>query len=362
MIAVRVVVFGLAAVAALNTGRSAIRTFVVPRALPVALSRAVFQGVRKIFMVSAHRAGTYEEMDRRMAFYAPASLLTLPAVWLSIMLWAYAAMYWALDGGAWRAIAVSGSSLLTLGYDHPASRAASILSVSEATVGIALLSLLIAYLPTIYSAFQRREALVGLLEARAGLPATGLEMLKRFERIALGDPGDFWAQAELWFADIQESHTSLGSLAFFRSPHPNQSWVVAAGAILDGAALSLAAIDRPSPQAQLCIRSGYVALRRIADFFNLPYDPDPAPSDSIAILRDEFDDAYDQLAATGAPMKPDRDAAWVAFAGWRVNYDAALLGLAGLVIAPPAPWSSDRSPAYRRPPITRRGLRRRQNN
>jgi hypothetical protein len=43
-------------------------------------------------------------------------------------------------------------------------------------------------------------------------------------------------------------------------------------------------------------------------------------------------------------MKPDRDAAWAAFAGWRVNYDSVLLALATLVMAPYAPWSSDRSP------------------
>jgi len=41
-------------------------------------------------------------------------------------------------------------------------------------------------------------------------------------------------------------------------------------------------------------------------------------------------------------MKPDRDQAWRDFAGWRVNYDAALIGLARLTMAPPAPWSSDR--------------------
>jgi hypothetical protein len=28
-------------------------------------------------------------------------------------------------------------------------------------------------------------------------------------------------------------------------------------------------------------------------------------------------------------MKPDRDQCWRDFAGWRVNYDAALIGVAG---------------------------------
>jgi hypothetical protein len=52
---------------------------------------------------------------------------------------------------------------------------------------------------------------------------------------------------------------------------------------------------------------------------------------------------YDQLAAQGVPLKPDREQAWHDFRGWRVNYDLALLGLARLTMAPYAPWSSDRS-------------------
>jgi hypothetical protein len=49
------------------------------------------------------------------------------------------------------------------------------------------------------------------------------------------------------------------------------------------------------------------------------------------------------------PVVGDRDGAWRAFAGWRVNYDAVLIALAGLVMAPYAPWSSDRSTTLRPP-------------
>jgi len=43
------------------------------------------------------------------------------------------------------------------------------------------------------------------------------------------------------------------------------------------------------------------------------------------------------------PVLPDQDQAWRDFAGWRVNYDQVLIELAELVMAPPAPWSSDRN-------------------
>lgn len=61
------------------------------------------------------------------------------------------------------------------------------------------------------------------------------------------------------------------------------------------------------------------------------------------ITRVEFDAAYDRLAQQGIPLKPNRDQCWLDFAGWRVNYDDVLLGLADVTMAPPAPWSSDRS-------------------
>ena len=63
----------------------------------------------------------------------------------------------------------------------------------------------------------------------------------------------------------------------------------------------------------------------------------------ISITRAEFDAAYEQFADNGVPVLPDQDQAWRDFAGWRVNYDQVLIELAELVMAPPAPWSSDRN-------------------
>jgi hypothetical protein len=125
--------------------------------------------------------------------------------------------------------------------------------------------------------------------------------------------------------------------------------------VLDAAALCCAVVDAPDdPGAQLCIRAGYLALRRIADFFGLEYNHDPHfPADAISISRDEFDEACSRLAEAGVPLKPDRDQAWQDYGGWRVNYDAPLLYLARLTMAPYAPWVSDRSLPRRRPAATR---------
>lgn len=51
------------------------------------------------------------------------------------------------------------------------------------------------------------------------------------------------------------------------------------------------------------------------------------------------------------PLKADLQQAWLEYAGWRVNYDAMLLALCSLVMAPPARWSSDRMPLqHHKPP------------
>jgi hypothetical protein len=341
---------------------SAICTVVVPRGVPVRLTRIVFRSMRRIFEVRSRLASTYEERDRAMALYAPLTLIVLPVVWLAITLLGFAAMYWALGVHPVRqAFVESGSSLLTLGFVRAEDLPTTLLAFSEAADGLILLALLITFLPSMYGAFSRREHAVAMVAIQAGSPPSPVEMLTRFHTIRGLDTmqEEVWEPWQDWFVDVEETHTSFAGLPFFRSPKPDRSWITAAGVVLDSAALSASTLEAPrSPPAELCIRSGYTALRAIADFYAIPYDPDPAPTDPISISRDEYDAVYDRLAEAGVPLRADREQAWRDFAGWRVNYDTVLTILAGFVMAPYAPWISDRSPAGRyRPPVLMRRRR-----
>jgi hypothetical protein len=281
-----------------------------------------------------------------MAMYAPVSLMLLPVVWLLLVLVGYMGIFWALGTGSVDAVyKVSGSSLFTLGFATVDPLLTNTLVFSEAAIGLGLVALLIAYLPTIYGAFERREAAVTMLEVRAGSPPSAITLLERYYRIGyMHRLNELWANWEAWFVDIEETHTSLGALAFFRSPQGHRSWITAAGAVLDAAALCASTVDVPrDPQQDLTLRAGYLALRYIADYFRIPHNASPLPGDPISITRSEFDAAYDELHAIGVPLKPDRDECWRHFAGWRVNYDTVLLSLCGFLMAPEAPWSSDRS-------------------
>jgi hypothetical protein len=292
-----------------------------------------------------------------MALYGPVGLFSLVFAWMVLVITGYSLIFRAVIVDTWHdAIELSGSSFFTLGFEVPPRGIPGYLVVfSEAATGLAILALLIAYLPTIYGAFSRREREVSRLATIAGTPPSAVELLVRYHRIAWNDRlPELWATWEQWFAELGETHTSLAVLTFFRSPSPHRSWITAAGAVLDGASLAQSTLAIPwSPQAGICIRSGYLALREIADYFDIPYDPDPAPGTPISIARQEFDAAYEEMGAEGVPIRPDRERCWRDFAGWRVNYDSVLLALAGLTMAPYAPWSSDRSLRSRRPRIVR---------
>lgn len=346
---VQIAAFAWGAAAILVTVASAVRVLVLPRSAYDRIAAATFRLTRTIFELPLSRADTYEQRDAIMALYAPVSLLVLPVVWLVLVLAGYTAMFWATGIHPWSAaLTLSGSSLFTLGSASSEKLGHTLLTFSESAIGLSLLALLIAYLPTIYAAFSRREATVTLLEVRAGSPPSAVEMIERYSRInGLDRMTELWETWEVWFSELEETHTSLAALPFFRSPQPQRSWITAAGAVLDGAALVSSTLDLPrDPQQDLCIRAGYIALRSIADFFGIGYNRAPRPDDPISVLRSEYDEVYDRLARGGLPVRPDRDAAWRSFAGWRVNYDTVLVALANLVMAPTAPWISDRGPVH----------------
>ena len=353
--------FVVGALLVVTTVLSAIMTLVVPRAIPVRITRWVFSGMRVLFRLRGRRARTFEARDRDMALYGPISLFGLAATWLLLTATGYTLLFWSLGERPLRkAVVLSGSSIYTLGFEVPPNMPTTLLAFSEAGFGLVLLAMVISYLPSMSRSVPGGAGGGAAGDAGPHPPPTATAMLIRVSTIGGWERlEELWRDWERWFVDVTETHTSQPALVFFRSPHWQQSWVTAAGAVLDTASLLASAVDRPrSPDAELCIRAGYVALRRIADFFGIPYDPDPHwPGQVISVERREFDQVCQELATAGVPLKADLERAWRDFAGWRVNYDQVLLALAALTMAPYAPWSSDRSMIERDGPRQRRARR-----
>jgi hypothetical protein len=344
----------------LATLNSVFRTLVVPRGFTSRLSIIVARVVKGTYRTAAGRLPHYEQRDALLASQAPATLLAQLLTWVALLITGFGLMMWPLRrGGLGSALRESGSSFLTLGFaatDRPVS---TFLNFAAATFGLVVVALQVGYLPTIYSAFNRRETLVTRLQSRAGEPAWGPEILARHALVGTVDNlpllYDDW---ETWAADVAESHSNYPALVYFRSPQPLRSWIVGLLAVLDSAALYLACCPSTAPsEARLALRMGFTCLRDIATTLGMTFDPDPRPDAPIELTYDEFLAGIARMSAGGFQLERSAEEAWPHFRGWRVNYEQLAYELADRVDAVPAPWSGPRrgeqAPIAIRRPVNR---------
>lgn len=325
---------------------SVVRTLVVPRGLTSKLAEVVGRVLtRHGFIAVADRFDDYETKDRILALSGPVSLLVLLFVWLTMYFVGYGLILWPLiEGPLGGALRQSGSSLLTLGFAGTPRLGATIIHLLAAGTGLVVVALQIAYLPTLYSAFNRREMLVTMLQSRAGSPAWGPELLMRAQEVNLMESlPDLYAEWERWSAEVAETHATYPVLVWFRSPHPLRSWVIGLLAVMDSAALYLALAPSRAPvEARLCLRMGFTALRTIADAVKVRYDPDPYPDEDIELTFEEYAGGVRRMEEVGFPLERTPEEAWSDFQGWRINYESLCYALADLTVAVPGPWSGPR--------------------
>lgn len=325
--------------------RSVITTIILPRSNASRLTVAIWIGVRRAFMAVVKRRADYHGKDQVLALLGPVFLLTMLATWIALFLLGFALIFWRIDGASLgHALSLAGSSLFTLGFTAISHGPSAALAFIAAATGMVIVALQIGYLPSLYGAYNRRETLVTALQARAGAPAWGPEVLARHQlNQTLATLPALFAAWENWAADIAESHTSYPWLILFRSPEPLNNWVISLLAVLDAAALYNAlSPGLAPPETRQCLRSGYVALRAIARIAGHPVNEDPHPDDPIHLSYERFEFGVGQLVATGFPSQRTAEEAWPHFRGWRVNYEDAAEFLASFIVAPPAPWSGMR--------------------
>jgi hypothetical protein len=330
---------------------SAVGTLITPRRISNWLTRLVDKTVNKAFTMVVSHIADYRQRDRVLAAQAPAILIGQLAAWLGISFIGFTLLLWPfVTGGITRAFTVAGSSMFTLGFAEPAGATPAVIVFAAAATGLVIVTLQIAYLPTLYAAFNRRETEVALLNARAGVPSWGPELLAR-THYALGSGvstidtlPDLYAQWERWASDVAESHTTYLPLVRFRSPRPLSSWVTALLAVLDSAALFLALSPKSAPvvPARLCLRSGFLCFNQIARAMGIEVLDEHNPGDTISLTYEEFLDAIERMREVNFPIEQDPAEAWPEFVGWRVNYERSAYGVAAAVDAVPAMWSGPR--------------------
>ena len=339
---------------------SAVRSVVLPRAVPARVARVAFLAVSLPLGALAGREtrhGRWRRREELLSLQGPLGILAQLATWTLLVAVGFTALLWAVEArpaslaGMRDAARESGSSLSTLGIVRPQSVAGEFVAFAEAGVGLVLLALVVTYLPTIYGAFARREALVAKLAVRAGSPPTPTGLLRRSWELGRFDRLDeVWNSWEDWFIELGESHTSFPQLSFFRSPRPDTSWVTSAATVLDAATLARHALDVPADsRTELTISAGVGALELIGEFLGIPRAVEEEPG----LRREVFLGALIELAEAGVPVVADRDRAWRAFVDERRRYESLLFTIAGLVDAVSTAWLPAELFGTHRPPVLR---------
>lgn len=369
-LAARYVAAAVGVLLVITSASSVIGTLIVPRSVASTLTRHVDKLVNGAFVLITKPVRSFRRRDRILATQAATILIVQIAAWLGMFFVGFSLMLWPqVHGGITEAFRLAGPGVWQIGdYGARGALEETLLDVA-AIVAIVTITLQIAYLPTLYTEFNRRENAVALLNARAGVPSWGPELLAR-THYALGTGistvdtlPELYEAWESWAAEVGESHTTYLPLVRFRSPKPLSSWVTSLLAVLDSAALMLSLNPSTAPvvSARLCLRAGFICFQDIARAmgFDIPADPDPQATTSLTY--EEFMEAIERMQFVGFPTERDPADAWPDFVGWRLNYEPAAFAIAYAIDAVPALWSGPRRdkrhpaippvrPPYGRPP------------
>jgi hypothetical protein len=325
------------------------RTLVMPRAARgrFRLSRILFLVLWRPWRWVALRRRTVEARERILAVAAPFFFFLLLVGWATLLVLGFGLILWSTafthgvdgsDGSFGSALYFSGSSLFTIGFgDVVATGWTRAVVVIAGAAGLGLVAVVIGYLPVLYQAFNRREVGVLLLDARAGSPPSGPELLHRMGGAGVASSlPELFAEWERWVADVLETHMSYPLLALFRSPHDQTSWVTSLGSVLDAATLVITSVDgEPDGHAKLLYGTAVHAVEDLFYYFRLT-------EREAVIQRDEFEDVLGDMKAEGYSVRPVDDA-FERFTAKRAPYAPRLDAIAVMLAAPPALWIGDRS-------------------
>jgi hypothetical protein len=297
--------------------------------------------------------GTRESrLDRRenwLGTFGPVGLIALLGFWSLSSILGYALIFHAIRDQIeppphdfWASLYFSAGTLLPLAYGDilPTGAIAQVLVVAESATGVVLIALVISLLFSLYGSFQRREELVVTLDALAGAPPAGLQILENVAKHRM--PNELVATFDAWrgwSAAVLESHLAYPILVYFRSSHDNEAWLNSFGAVMDAATLVLSTVvseDETEGHARLMFKIGNHLVEDLAWYFRFKNLGVPI------VERQEFDDARERLIRAGFHCR-DGDAAWSEFAALRSMYASTINELARRMAIQPAKWIGDRS-------------------
>jgi len=329
-------------------------TFLLPRRVKrdPRLVRTVFAYGWRPWRRFARRLPT-QAADTMLGIYGPLGLIVNLVLWVTAIMLGFACLQWAAGShlGVGHGAVGFGDDLYfsaaTMTTDGPASLSAHsafarAVQVIDAGSGLAVLAIVIGYLPSLYQAFSRREATVSQLDARAGSPPSpGRLVLRTTERGGWDGLCAYLGGWEQWVAELMETHLAYPVLGYFRSQHLNQNWLAAMCTVLDACAFMIAAAPRESVDSA---RFTFAIARHAVVDLSYSFHVAPRPPAHDRLPDEDLGELLRQLSAAGVEPAVDARTVGERLTHTRALYEPYVCALSShLELALPA-WLAPESP------------------
>ena len=312
------------------------------------LVRLLFFGFWAMWRWVSRRIQNPARKEAWLATFGPSAVLAMFATWALAFMLGYALI---LDGlrsqihpmldNFGESLYFSATTIVPLSYGDfvPTGLGARLTIIFESATGVGIAALVITLLFSLYASFQAREEMVVQLDAVAGAPPSGVQLLETVaERGLRGELIDTFDEWRAWSAAVLESHLAYPVLLYFRSSHDNEAWLNSFGAVMDAAALMISTVDEDEEgPARLMFTVGNHLVEDLAWYFQYG-----ASSADPLVDREEFNEAVARLKAAGYQCHPS-DAAWQYFTKVRGKYASRLSLMSQRLAITPANWIGDRS-------------------
>ena len=298
------------------------------------------------------RALPAQTADTMLGIYGPFGVLLKFFLWVLAMMLGYACLQWAAGSN------LAGAHPVGFGNDFFFSAAtmassgtggfsahttlARVVQVIDAGSGLAVIAIVIGYLPSLYQAFSRREATVSQLDARAGSPpSAGRLVLRSASHGGWPALNSYLGGWETWVAELMETHLAYPILAYFRSRRVNQNWLAAMCTVLDTCAFTIAAAP---PGTVDSARFTFAIARHAVADLSLTYRVTPSPPVPERLSAEDLKDLLEQLAQAG--VEPGRELASVKehLSRMRALYEPYVNALGARLELGLPPWLAPESP------------------
>jgi hypothetical protein len=291
--------------------------------------------------------------DTMLGIYGPFGLLLNLVLWVAALMLGYACLQWANGShlGPMHAAVGFGDdvyfSAATMTTDGPSALSAQttfarVIQVIDSGTGLAVLAIVVGYLPSLYQAFSRREATVSQLDARAGSPpSAGRLVIRSTQRDGWPAMNRYLGSWETWVAELMETHLAYPVLAYFRSQHVNQNWLSAMCTVLDTCAFTIAAAPAGSVDSA---RFTYAIARHAVVDLSYSFRVDPLPPAEDRLPLGDLEELLRQLGEAGVEAATDLETMKTRLERMRGSYEPYINALGARLELPLPPWLAPESP------------------